>query len=122
VLSLFGALSFAELGASIPKPAGSMPTCDAASAGVGFLFGLDAFDRGASRFSRFGSLPDCCGSGDFSSCVAVPFFTWHVSLPWMGKPYDLAFSWAQPLAVVAIAVITFITTWACGSADKCRWR
>jgi len=39
--------------------------------------------------------------------VAVPFFTWHVSLPWMGKPYDLAFSWAQPLAVVAIAVITF---------------
>src|SRR3989442_7628645 len=40
--------------------------------------------------------------------VAVPFLTWHVSLPWMGKPYDLAFSWAQPLAVVAIAVITFI--------------
>ena len=109
VLSLFGALSFAELGASIPEAGGEYAYLRRGFGPAwGFLFGWmhSIVGRPASAASIAAGLLRFWGF--LFPAVAVPFFTWHVSLPWMGKPYDLAFTWAQPLAVVAIAVITFI--------------
>jgi amino acid transporter len=41
--------------------------------------------------------------------VATPLFTWHIALPgltgWL-KPYDFVFTWAQPLAVLWLAIMT----------------
>jgi amino acid transporter len=40
--------------------------------------------------------------------IGLPLFTWHLTVPFSGKPYDFIFTWAQPLAVVTIALFTFI--------------
>src|SRR5260370_27782448 len=41
--------------------------------------------------------------------VAAPLFTVHIAIPgfsgWI-KPYDFAFTWAQPLAVVWLLIMT----------------
>src|SRR5437879_11425442 len=57
----------------------------------GFLFGWmhSIVGRPASAASIVAGLLRFWGF--LFPAVAVPFFTWHVSLPWMGKPYDLAF-------------------------------
>ncbi len=109
LLSLFGALSFAELGAAIPEAGGEYAYLRRGFGPVwGFLFGwmLSIVGRPASAASiaagllRFG--------GFLLPAVAAPIFTWHTSLPWIGRPYDFVFTWAQPLAVVAIVLMTFI--------------
>jgi APA family basic amino acid/polyamine antiporter len=112
ILSLFGALSFAELGAAIPEAGGEYAYLRRAFGPVyGFLFGwmhsivgrpssLASIGAGMLRF--FGFLVPA---------VATPLFTVHFAIPgltsWI-KPYDFVFTWAQPLAVFWIAVMTGI--------------
>ena len=36
------------------------------------------------------------------------FFHWHLTSPISGRPYEFAFTWAQPLAAGLIALFTFI--------------
>jgi basic amino acid/polyamine antiporter, APA family len=112
VLSLFGALSFAELGAAIPEAGGEYAYLRRAFGPAwGFLFGwmhsivgrpssLSSIAAGLMRFLSF-LLP----------VVAAPIFTLHLAIPgltnWI-KPYDFVFTWAQPLAVLWIVVMTAI--------------
>lgn len=112
ILSLFGALSYAELGAAIPEAGGEYAYLSRGFGPAwGFLFGWmhSIVGRPASAASiaagllRFWSF--------LVPAVAAPIFTWHLSLPWLGhmdRPYDFVFTWAQPLAVVALVVMTGI--------------
>ena len=110
ILSLFGALSFAELGAAIPEAGGEYAYLRRAFGPVwGFLFGwmhsiigrpssLSSISAGMMRFLSF-----------LVPVVAAPIFTVHIAIPgltaWI-KPYDFVFTWAQPLAVFWIAVMS----------------
>jgi basic amino acid/polyamine antiporter, APA family len=110
ILSLFGALSFAELGAMIPEAGGEYAYLRRAFGPAwGFLFGwmhsivgrpssMASISAGMMRFLSF-LIP----------VVAAPLFTVHVALPglssWL-KPYDFVFTWAQPLAVLWLVAMT----------------
>lgn len=108
ILSIFGALSFAELGAAIPEAGGEYAYLRRAFGPVwGFLFGwmhsivgrpssLASIAAGMLRFVGF-LIP----------AVGAPLFTVHIGSAggWI-PPYDFVFTWAQPLAVAWIAVMT----------------
>ena len=108
ILSIFGALSYAELGAAIPEAGGEYAYLRRAFGPVwGFLFGwmhsivgrpssLASIAAGMMRFVSF-LLP----------AVAAPLFTVHIAgiHGWI-KPYDFVFTWAQPLAVLWLAGMT----------------
>jgi basic amino acid/polyamine antiporter, APA family len=109
LLSLFGALSFAELGAAMPEAGGQYAYLRSGLGPVwGFLFGWMHSTVGES--SSAASI--AAGFARFSSflipAIAMPIFSWHLTLPFSGKPYDFAFTWAQPLAAGMIALFTFI--------------
>ncbi len=109
VLSLFGALSFAELGAAIPEAGGEYAYLRRGFGPAwGFLFGWmhSIVGRPASAASIAAGLLRFWGF--LVPAVAAPIFTWHMSVPWLGRPYDFVFTRAQPLAVIAIVLITFI--------------
>jgi basic amino acid/polyamine antiporter, APA family len=110
VLSLFGALAFAELGAMIPEAGGEYAYLRRGLGPLwGFLFGwmhsivgrpssLASIGAGLVRFLGF-LLP----------AVGGPIFTMHIAVPglthWIA-PYDFVFTWAQPLAVCWIVAMT----------------
>lgn len=108
-LTLFGALSYAELGAALPEAGGEYAYLRRAmSPTSGYLFGwmhsiigrpvsIATISAGLLRFWGF-LMPS----------TATPIFTWHTHPPFGGAPYTFVFIWAQPLAVLAIAAITFI--------------
>ena len=112
ILSIFGAFSFAELGSMIPEAGGEYAYLRRGFGPVyGFLFGwmhsivgrpssLASISAGMMRFLGF-LLP----------VVAAPLFTVHIAIPgltdWI-KPYDFVFTWAQPLAVVWLVIMTGI--------------
>ena len=109
LLSLFGALSFAELGAAMPEAGGQYAYLRSGLGPVwGFLFGWMHSTVGES--SSAASI--AAGFARFSSflipAIATPIFSWHVTLPFSGKPYDFMFTWGQPLAAGMIALFTFI--------------
>ncbi len=109
LLSLFGALSFAELGAALPEAGGQYAYLrKGLGPAWGFLFGWMHSTVGES--SSAASI--AAGFARFSSflipVIAAPIFTWHFVNPISGEPYDFAFTWAQPLAVAAITLFTFI--------------
>jgi len=109
VLSLFGALSYAELGAAIPEAGGEYPYI---KRGLGpkwaFLFGW--MHSVVGRPSSIASI--AAGLTLFWSflqpAVATPLFTLQIPVPFSEQPYEFNFSWMQPLAVVAIALVTFV--------------
>ena len=112
LLSIFGALSYAELGAAIPEAGGEYAYLRRGFGTVwGFLFGwmhsivgrpssAASIAAGMMRFLSF-----------FVPAVAAPIFTWHIAIPglttWI-KPYDFVFTWAQPLAVFWLVVMTAV--------------
>jgi basic amino acid/polyamine antiporter, APA family len=112
ILSLFGALSYAELGAMLPEAGGEYAYLRRGFGPVwGFLFGwmhsmvgrpasLASIGAGLMRFLSF-LIP----------AMAAPLFTVHIAVPgltnWMA-PYDFVFTWAQPLAVCWILFMTGI--------------
>jgi basic amino acid/polyamine antiporter, APA family len=110
VLSLFGALAFAELGAMIPEAGGEYAYLRRGFGPVwGFLFGwmhsivgrpssLSSIGAGLVRFLGF-LIP----------VVGAPLFTMHIAVPGLTRwiaPYDFVFTWAQPLAVCWIVAMT----------------
>jgi APA family basic amino acid/polyamine antiporter len=112
ILSLFGALSFAELGAMIPEAGGEYAYLRRGFGPAwGFLFGwmhsivgrpssMASISAGMMRFLSF-LLP----------FVAAPLFTVHIVIPglagWL-KPYNFVFTWAQPLAVLWLVAMTWV--------------
>src|SRR5438309_1631353 len=110
MLSIFGAFSFAELGSMIPEAGAEYAYLRRGFGPVyGFLFGwmhsivgrpssLASIAAGMMRFLSF-----------LVPAVAAPLFTVHIAIPgWTGwiKPYDFIFTWAQPLAVLWLAIMT----------------
>jgi APA family basic amino acid/polyamine antiporter len=109
ILSLFGALAFAELGAAIPEAGGEYAYLRRGFGPVwGFLFGWmhSIVGRPASMSSIAAGLLRFCGF--LLPAVGAPIFAWHGSVPFLHEPYVFVFTWAQPLAVVALVALTFI--------------
>ncbi|HEV2298674.1 MAG TPA: amino acid permease [Candidatus Acidoferrales bacterium] len=108
-LSLFGALSAAELGAAIPEAGGTYAYLNRAFGRVwAFLFGWTYSIIGAP--TSIATI--AAGLFQFASflfpVIAAPLWVWHYSNPFTHAPSVFAFTWAQPLAVVAIFLVTFI--------------
>src|SRR6266852_6366140 len=110
ILSLFGALSYAELGAAIPEAGGEYAYLRRGFGPAwGFLFGWmhSIVGRPASASSIAAGLVRFLGF--LLPTVATPIFTLHIAIPgltsWL-KPYDFVFSWGQPLAVLWLAIMT----------------
>ena len=108
-LTLLGALSAAELGAALPEAGGTYAYLNRAFGPVwAFVFGWIYSVLGAptsiatiaAGFMRF--------IGFLFPVVATPLFVWHLALPFSSQPYAFTFTWAQPGAAAAIAVVTFI--------------
>lgn len=109
VLSIFGALSFAELGAEIPEAGGEYAYLRRGFGPAwGFIFGwmhsivgrpssMASIAAGAARFLSF-LIP----------AVATPLFTLHLPAFAGMKPYDFVFTWAQPVAVLWLIIMTFV--------------
>src|SRR5271155_3406153 len=110
ILSIFGALSYAELGAAIPEAGGEYAYLRRGLGTVwGFLFGwmhsivgrpssTSSIAAGMMRFLSF-----------FLPAVAAPLFTVHIAIPGLTNwihPYDFVFTWAQPLAVFWLLLMT----------------
>src|SRR3984957_19496724 len=110
ILSLFGALAFAELGAMIPEAGGEYAYLRRGFGPLwGFLFGwmhsivgrpssLASIGAGLVRFLSF-----------LVPAIGGPIFTMHIAVPGLthwSAPYDFAFTWAQPLAVFWIVGMT----------------
>jgi len=110
ILSIFGALSFAELGAAIPEAGGEYAYLRRGFGPTwGFIFGwmhsivgrpssMASIAAGIAQFLRF-LIP----------AVGTPLFTVHS--PGLGgwmKPYDFVFTWAQPIAVLWLVIMTVV--------------
>jgi basic amino acid/polyamine antiporter, APA family len=109
ILSMFGALSFAELGAAIPEAGGEYAYLRRGFGPKwGFLFGwmhsivgrpasMASIAAGVARFLSF-LIP----------AVPAPLFTLHFPAFAGMKPYDFAFTWAQPVAVLWLIIMTAV--------------
>jgi basic amino acid/polyamine antiporter, APA family len=110
ILSLFGALAFAELGAAIPEAGGEYAYLRRGFGPPwGFLFGwmhsivgrpssTASIAAGMMRFLSF-----------FLPAIAAPLFTIHIAIPGLTQwipPYDFVFTWAQPFAVFWLLLMT----------------
>src|SRR5262252_9913166 len=109
ILSLFGALTIAELGAAMPEAGGAYVYLTRGFGPVwGFLFGWmnnmvgkpASISTIAAGFLIFVSF--------FFPAVRTPIFTLHLNMPFTGHSSEFVFTWAQPLAAAAIAVVSFI--------------
>jgi APA family basic amino acid/polyamine antiporter len=108
-LSLFGALAYAELAAALPEAGGEYAFLRRGLGPVwGFLFGwMHSFvGRPASMASIAAGLLRFCGF--LFPVLAAPLITWQFPMPFSGEHYTFAFTWAQPGAVAALALTTFI--------------
>jgi basic amino acid/polyamine antiporter, APA family len=108
-LTLFGALSAAELGAALPEAGGTYAYLNRGFGPVwGYLFGWIYCLLGAP--TSIGTIAHgfMLFVGFLFPPVALPIFTWHFSLPFSSHVYAFAFTWEQPGAAAAIAAITFI--------------
>jgi len=112
ILSLFGALAYAELGAAIPEAGGEYAYLRRGFGPVwGFLFGWmhSIVGRPASAASIAAGLMRFLGF--LIPAVGAPIFTLHIAAPsgiTLVKPYDFVFTWAQPLAVLWLVAMTGI--------------
>jgi basic amino acid/polyamine antiporter, APA family len=112
ILSLFGALSYAELGAMIPEAGGEYAYLRRGLGPIwGFLFGWmhSIVGRPASQSSIAAGLVRFLGF--LLPAVGAPIFTLHIALPgltnWL-RPYDFVFTWAQPMAVLWLVIMTAV--------------
>ena len=109
ILSMFGALSFAELGAAIPEAGGEYAYLRRGFGPAwGFIFGwmhsivgrpssMASIAAGIARFLSF-LIP----------ALATPLFTLHFPAVAGMKPYDFVFTWAQPVAVLWLIIMTIV--------------
>jgi len=110
LLSLFGALSYAELGASIPEAGGEYAYLRRGFGPAwGFLFGWmhSIVGRPASAAAIAAGLLRFWGF--LTPSVVAPLYTIHLQVPFATQARSaFVFTWAQPLAVVALILITLI--------------
>lgn len=109
VLALFGALSYAELGAAIPEAGGDYAYL---RRGFGetyaYLFGWtnSVLSRPCSAATiAAGLLSFVCF---LAPAVGVPIASWPVRLPWPATPYVFSITPAQIYAAAVIWVLTLI--------------
>jgi APA family basic amino acid/polyamine antiporter len=109
VLSLFGALTIAELGAAMPEAGGPYVYLKRGFGPAwGFLFGWmnnmvgkpSSISTIAAGFLIF--------VGFFMPAVRTPIFTLRLTMPFTARATEFVFTWAQPLAAAAIAFISII--------------
>jgi len=111
VLSLFGALAYAELGAAIPEAGGEYAYLRRAFGPVwGFLFGWthSIVARPASVASIAAGVLRFWGFMMPSVAAPIHIFDWNYNLFGAAHHFNFVFSWAQPLAILVIALITGI--------------
>jgi basic amino acid/polyamine antiporter, APA family len=108
-LTLFGALSAAELGAALPEAGGTYAYLNRAyGAPWAFLFGWIYCVLGAPTSIATIAAGLMRFVGFLFPFAATPIFAWHVTLPWTTHPHTVTLIWAQPLAVAAIGAVTFV--------------
>ena len=108
-LSLAGALTLAELGAAMPEAGGAYIFLKRGFGPVwGFLFGWmnNVLGKPASISTIAAGL--LIFVGFFFPAVQNTIFTLRIPLPGAAEPYEFVFTWAQPLAALAILFVTFI--------------
>jgi APA family basic amino acid/polyamine antiporter len=108
-LSLAGALTVAELGASMPNAGGPYVYLKRGFGQVwGFLFGWMNNLVGKPASIATIAAGFLIFLGFFFPGTRTRIFTLSMPVPFAEKPYEFVFTWAQPLAALAIAVVTFI--------------
>lgn len=108
-LSLFGALSAAELAAALPEAGGAYAYMNRAYGPAwGFLFGWTNSIVGAPASIATIAAGLLRFVGFLFPAVATPLFVFHFSAPLASAPFAFAFTWAQPLAAAAILLVTFV--------------
>jgi len=109
VLSLFGALTIAELGAAMPKAGGAYVYLKRGFGPVwGFLFGWMNNLVGKPASIATIAAGFLIFLGFFVPAVRTPIFTLHFHVPFTGHTSEFAFTWAQPVAAAAIAFMSLI--------------
>jgi APA family basic amino acid/polyamine antiporter len=111
ILSLFGALAYAELGAAIPEAGGEYAYLRRAFGPVwGFLFGWthSIVARPASVASIAAGVLRFWGFMMPSVAAPIHVFDWDYNLFGAAHHFHFVFSWAQPLAILVISLITGI--------------
>ncbi len=109
VLSLFGALCAAELGAAIPEAGGTYAYLNRAFGPLwGYLFGWTYSIIGAPTSIATLAAGLLVFASFLFPAVGAPLHVFRFSLPFSHVPFHFTFTWAQPLAVAAIALVTFI--------------
>jgi len=110
LLSLFGAISYAELGAAIPEAGGEYAYLRRGFGPVwGFLFGWmhSIVGRPASAAAIAAGLLKFWAF--LTPAIAAPLYVFHLHLPFLPQQNSqFAFTWAQPLAVAALILMTSI--------------
>jgi APA family basic amino acid/polyamine antiporter len=108
-LSLFGALTIAELGAAMPKAGGAYVYLRRGFSPVwGFLFGWMNNLVGKPASIATISAGFLIFLGFFFPGLRSPLFTLHLRVPFTEHSSDFVFTWAQPVAAAAIAFMSFI--------------
>lgn len=109
VLSLFGALTYAELGAAIPEAGGDYAYLYRGfGPRWGYMFGwmhtmvgrpasAAAIAAGLMRFASF-----------LFPLLSYPVVTYHIWVPFQTVPYNFVLTPAQPCAATAIGLITVV--------------
>ncbi len=109
VLTLFGALSYAEMGAAIPEAGGDYaylhrgfgPRCAYMFGWMHTIVGRPASAAAiAAGLMRF--------SGFLFPILSHPVITYPIWLPFRTVPYNFVITPAQPMAVTAIGLITIV--------------
>lgn len=108
-LSLFGALTVAELGAAMPEAGGPYVYLKRGFGPVwGFLFGWMNNMVGKPASISTIAAGFLIFVGFFVPAVRTPIFTLHMNVPFTGHRSEFVFTWAQPLASAGIALVSFI--------------
>jgi basic amino acid/polyamine antiporter, APA family len=108
-LSLFGALTIAELGAAMPEAGGAYIYLKRGFGPVwGFLYGWMNNMVGKPASISTIAAGFLIFVGYFVPAVRTPLFTLHIEVPFTGRISAFVFTWAQPLAAAAIALVSFI--------------
>jgi basic amino acid/polyamine antiporter, APA family len=109
VVVLCGALCYAELGAAMPEAGGDYVYLTRGVSPLwGFLFGWTSamiLKPGAAAVITAGIVRL---AGFVMPSITTPIFTGYSRLPLLSHPYQLTLSFAQPLAVIVIVVVTGI--------------
>jgi amino acid transporter len=109
LLSLAGALTYAELGAAIPEAGGDYAYLNRGfGPRWGYLFGWmhSVVGRPCSVATIAAGLMLFCSF--LRPTIAMPVVTWPIWLPFSHAPYNFNLTPAQPLAVCAIAAVTSV--------------